>query len=149
MNLEVELNEKTSHSLSRDLLKRVARETIFLSECGFLGPKKVSISIASVSSDDIRKINKQYRKKNKDTDILSFSNYESSDLMAGDDSESVFLGELIVSCEFIEKSAKINNVPFEREMVFIISHGVLHLLGYVHGERMFNIQDEVVKLLTD
>ena len=94
--------------------------------------------IVFVSSTEIKKLNKQYLKKNRPTDILSFSPLE-------DDS----LGELVLCVEKIKKQAKEHHLSYEEEMAYLLLHGLLHLLGYHHeaggaeARKMYQIQDKV------
>ena len=91
-----------------------------------------------MSSVEIKKLNKQFLKKNKTTDILSFSPIE-------DDS----LGELVLCAEKITRQAREQRFNFEEEMAYLLLHGLLHLLGYHHekggaeARRMYQIQDEI------
>lgn len=145
MEIKVEINEKIDCRLKKDKIKDVIESTIRKSRKDFLFSKKIEISIASVSDLEIQDINAGYRAENKPTDILSFPNYEEAETLSNNQEEQVFLGELVICCEYIKKSAKINNVEFETELYYVISHGILHLLSLEHGEEMFSIQDEIVE----
>jgi rRNA maturation RNase YbeY len=50
-------------------------------------------------------------------------------------------GELALCLEIIASQAKKNKVIFQKELAFVLSHGVLHLLGMRHGKKMYEIQD--------
>lgn len=99
--------------------------------------------IAFVTSDDIKRLNKQFRGKNKPTDVLSFD----SD---GDDSS---LGELAISPEVISKQARDHGLLVREELGYMVLHGFLHLLGYDHetndrdARKMFSLQDELFEIL--
>ena len=94
--------------------------------------------IVFMSSDEIKKLNKQYFKKNKATDILSFSPLEDNSL-----------GELVLCVEKIKQQAKEHHLSFEEEFAYLLLHGLLHLLGYHHekggseAKKMYQIQDEL------
>ena len=71
-----------------------------------------------VGDKTIRKLNKIYRHKDKTTDILSF------------DGEDDFLGEIIINYAQIKRQAKKFNNTVKKELMFILAHGLLHLIGY-------------------
>lgn len=93
------------------------------------------IGILLTTNKTIRTYNKQYRGKDKPTDILSFSYHP--DLKPGqrikpktDDDKN--LGDLIISLEYVQEDAKKWEQTFEQRMKILLVHGVCHLLGYDH-----------------
>lgn len=143
MKISLEINQKGDCPLSLAKLQAVVLASLKLSRLP-IKKKEVSLSVAFVTPAQIRKINRQYRRKDKVTDVLSFGEYASSQELLKDKEASVFLGEIILCCSDIKKSAKMNELSFRNEFIYVFSHGVLHLLGFDHGEEMFAIQDEVV-----
>lgn len=104
------------------------------------------MSFAWVSEEEMRKLNKDYRKKDSVTDILSFpefSNKEEIDQVSGD----MFLGELILCYNYINEYAKERKVQdaVGMEIAGVVAHGVLHLLGFKHGAKMFGVQNDVAQ----
>jgi probable rRNA maturation factor len=99
--------------------------------------EKAELTLVFLSAQEMKKINYQFRKKNKPTDILSF---ESSDPNS--------LGELLLCMDVLKKQAKENNHSLQSEITYMIIHGILHLLGYDHEEskaeekKMFRLQDK-------
>ncbi|MFZ3231375.1 MAG: rRNA maturation RNase YbeY [Pseudobdellovibrio sp.] len=97
---------------------------------------KKEITFVFLSSQSMREINLQFRKKNKPTDVLSF---------LSEDPES--LGELLFCLPVLKKQAKLQKHSLDRELLYMMIHGVLHLLGYDHEvskkehKIMFQIQD--------
>lgn len=79
---------------------------------------RVELSIAFVGDKIIRDLNKVYRGIDKTTDILTFSG------------EDKFLGEVIIDYAQIKRQAKKFNNSIKKELIFILVHGLLHLLGY-------------------
>lgn len=108
----IEINNKTRSGIDLESVKKVAEK--------FLRTYKINkdISIAFVGDEVVKKLNHQYRKINKTTDILSFE---------GDDN---FLGELIINYAQIKRQAKKFNNNIKQELIFILVHGLLHLAGY-------------------
>lgn len=110
------------------------------------------IDLDFVTSSEIKKINYQYRKINKETDVLSFAFLE---LKKGEvkikSKTPQFLGEIIISTHKIEAQAKELKHTFLYELSYLYLHGLLHLLGYdhVHNEKekkvMFNLEDQILK----
>lgn len=85
----------------------------------------------------IHRYNRDYRHKNKPTDILSFPFYP--ELKAGErivaaSDEEKNLGDLIISLEYVQADAKKLGVTFEQRMKRLLVHGICHLLGYDHIE---------------
>jgi probable rRNA maturation factor len=96
------------------------------------------VSVIFVNSEEIHEMNKQYRNIDRPTDVLSFEEYE-------DD----YLGEIFICEEKVYEQATSYNHSNEREFAFLLTHGLLHLLGYDHIEKddeviMFQKQDELL-----
>lgn len=81
----------------------------------------------------IHEINREYRQKDRPTDIISFAIF--ADSLPGDRfvfDDEINLGEIIVSLDKIKEQAEDNNHSFESELYFLLAHGVLHCLGFDH-----------------
>ena len=96
-------------------------------------PDTVAFDIVFVNNDEIQRINRTYRDKDKPTDVITFAIFADSPeneryIIDGE----LNLGEIIVSLDKIETQANDNNVSFRDELYYIISHGILHLLGFDH-----------------
>ncbi len=144
LDLDIIFQKGQGKKLPRSLYAKIVEETMALSGMLFLSKKKLSVSAVATDDAEVQRLNREYRGKDKTTDILSFHEYKSQKALRAEPSEEIFLGEIIFSVPFIERSATEDGVSLEREMSFIVSHGILHLLGFRHGERMFGIQEEVV-----
>ncbi len=146
MKVSVEYTEEVQTSFHKTFLLRIATETLTL--CPGITLKQhdvLSLTAIAVSPERIRELNRDYRKKDAVTDILSFGEYEDMEALARDQSKRLFLGELFFCYDFIVAAAVEDAVSVEHEMVYIFSHGILHLLGYDHSEEMFAIQDAVTE----
>ena len=82
--------------------------------------KELELSIALVGQARIKGLNKKYRKKDKPTDVLSFS--------YGD------AGEIVICPEEVRKNAEKYHSTFKKELDRVLIHGIWHLLGYNHRE---------------
>jgi len=91
------------------------------------------VSVTFTDNAGIKKLNKKYRKIDKETDVLSFPlfDYEGSDEPPVDEIENM-LGDIVVSLERAAAQADEYGHSFEREVAFLCVHSTLHLLGYDH-----------------
>lgn len=146
MKINLEINNTTNSPIGVGFLK-IAENTFAELEYDFLKNKTVGISMALVLPEEIKKINKKYRKCNNVTDILSFPEYknvmEIKKAVAEKSNSELFLGELILCYDDIKEYADKEKLYLAEELSKIIAHGILHLLGFEHGERMFAIQNKV------
>ena len=76
-------------------------------------------------------INKEYRDKDYVADIITFAIFADSEEKFIFDGE-INLGEVMIALDKVEEEAQKKNVTREYELVFLISHGILHLLGFDH-----------------
>ena len=129
-----------------DFLRYVAEITLGKVKLPGLGDKQIQLGVAAVSEEKIQSLNKEYRGNDKTTDILSFGD-EVNFIEAGvlPEGEEFVLGDLIYSPDFIKRAALEDGISEKHEMIYIFSHGVLHLLGFDHSDEMFAIQDEVTE----
>lgn len=100
-----------------------------------LGYDDFDISIWITTNATIQKYNREYRDKDKPTDILSFPYHDK--LKAGQrvkiqEPEDQNLGDLIICASYVSKDAKRLGISFERRMHRLLVHGICHLLGYDH-----------------
>ena len=114
--------------LIKEVVIRVLEEEKVLPE--------VDVYITLTNNDENHKINKEYRDVDRPTDVLSFPMYE-RDEIAGlkndtDDEIEKILGDIIVSIEKVREQAEEYGHSFERELAYLVTHGMLHLLGYDH-----------------
>ena len=93
------------------------------------------INVILTNPENIRKINKEYRNIDKETDVLSFPMFEKSEieemLKNGNYIQDV-LGDIIISISRVEEQAKEYGHSFEREFSYMLVHGFYHLMGYDH-----------------
>jgi probable rRNA maturation factor len=89
--------------------------------------KKVSLTILLSDNKNIKELNKRFRNKNQPTDILSFPSEKKFNVK-----KSSYLGDIVISYEFMNKSKALSNLEFKDKVTKIFIHGFLHLLGYDH-----------------
>lgn len=114
----------------------------------------VEVGILWVDDAYIRTLNKEYRGKDCPTDVLSFAFRE----QIGDEPEilddpfaEILLGDIVISLETARRQAAEYGHSLEREVAFLIVHGMLHLLGYDHEEEHDRaiMRQEEGKILSD
>jgi len=87
------------------------------------------LSVVIVSNSEIHKINKIYRKIDKETDVISFAFEETEGITPAG---IRILGEIYISVDKAKEQARIYGHSLEREVSYLSVHGLLHLLGYDH-----------------
>lgn len=83
-----------------------------------------AVSVVFVGDRAMARLNKHFRGKDKPTDILSFASRDASE------ADPLFLGELIIDWQQIKRQAPKYRQSSKKELVYILTHGFLHLLGY-------------------
>jgi len=130
ININVFSNEKAWS-------KRLKKKELFFNEICKAFPKKyrfsnkkISFTLMLSNNENIKKLNKNFRNKNKSTDILSFPFDKKIKL-----SKQTYIGDIIISYNYIDvpKSQKLKF--FKKKLIKIFIHGFLHLLGFDHIKR--------------
>lgn len=114
---------KRQKILIRKLLKKVAKKLSIINR---------EISLSFIDNKTILELNRYYRGENKETDILSFSFDESNDKMISNYT-NIPLGDILISLEKVWEQAESFGNTFEKELSYLIIHGILHLCGYDHN----------------
>jgi len=109
----VEINNQTKSSIDLAVLTRVAEQTMKL-----LGVSDKELSVGLVGDKRMAQLNRDYRGKDKPTDVLSF------------EGEDEMLGEVILDWQHIKRQAKTLGKTEVEELYFILIHGILHLVGH-------------------
>lgn len=110
------------------------------------------VSVSFVTNEEIRELNRQYRNVDSETDVLSFP-LDDEDEDFSMDGDVVLLGDIVLSTEKIIEQAKDFGHSLEREMLYLVAHSTLHLLGYDHMDdedksEMRQREKEVMKKLS-
>ena len=94
------------------------------------------VSVTLTCPSYIKKINSEYRKINKETDVLSFPMFEKEEIdkIISEQNNIVhdILGDIIISVDRVKEQAIEYGHSFERELSYMIVHGFYHLMGYDH-----------------
>lgn len=93
---------------------------------------KLIMTITFTTPEEIRKINKKYRKIDKATDVLSFPMFEKDEIPNIEGNIPDVLGDIVISIDRVKEQAKEYGHSFERELSYMVVHGFYHLMGYDH-----------------
>ena len=127
---ETSLNTKPYEKLIKGVLKTVKNKKEF--------------NIIFVDDEEIQRINREYRKIDRVTDVISFALCDDKDLVQTDE-----LGDIFIRLDRAFEQADDYGHSVEREVAFLAVHGYLHLCGFDHmtkedEEVMFKKQDEIL-----
>ena len=92
------------------------------------------ISVILTNPDEIQRLNREYRKVNKTTDVLSFPMYEREEISSLNKEIEEPIGDAIISVQKVKEQAEEYNHSFERELAYMLVHGFYHIMGYDHIE---------------
>ena len=140
------VDKKVFSTVAKKVLKGENREIPTLSRTH----EKIGaeISLAFVDKEEIKNLNKKFRKKNKPTDVLSFLLNDPPSHKATEGQRKDYLGEIIICPEIVKENAKKYGVSVKGELLKVFVHGILHLCGYDHeksekeAEEMEKIQEK-------
>ncbi|MFQ8705765.1 MAG: rRNA maturation RNase YbeY [Thomasclavelia sp.] len=112
--------------------------------------ESLELSCILVDDQKIHDINKEYRKIDRSTDVISFALEDSEQYYAEGMPRS--LGDIFISIDHAKMQAEEYGHSLKREMCFLFTHGLLHLLGYDHIEKddeqkMLTIQKSILEAL--
>ena len=111
--------------------------------------KLINISILLTGNNDLRLLNKKFRKKNKTTDVLSFPSCDQNTIRAELKSQkNLYLGDIALNLYKIDRGKN----KFKSEFDKLWVHGLVHLMGYKHYKnkdffKMKKIEDKIIKQL--
>jgi probable rRNA maturation factor len=112
----IEINNLTNFSVDKKIFSTVAKKVL-----SGENRRTENISLVFVSKEEIKKLNKKFRKKNKATDVLSFELNEGKNI-----------GEIVICPDIVKENAKKYGNTIKSEIMKVFVHGILHLLGYDH-----------------
>lgn len=90
------------------------------------------VYVTFVDNEEIRALNNEHRNKDSATDVLSFPMGEGGEYDENPDTGALLLGDIVISLERATEQAAEYGHSFEREVAFLTTHSMLHLLGYDH-----------------
>ena len=84
------------------------------------------INLRLLNDKEMKKLNKQFRQKDKTTNVLSFPNDDISV------KQTKNIGDIAISVEYVKAEAKKEGKTFDDHIIHMLAHGVYHILGYDH-----------------
>jgi probable rRNA maturation factor len=94
------------------------------------------LSLRLTSDGEIQALNAQFRQQDKPTDVLSFAALEVDFPQGADNStdSAIYLGDIIISVDTAARQAPEHGYSLRKELAWLASHGLLHLLGWDHPD---------------
>ncbi len=129
--------------ITKKFIENLAKEIL-----DFLDQKNVEIGITLTDNETIQALNKEWRNKDKPTDVLSFPINEKPP-----EYKYYLLGDVVISLPVAKRQAEKTGLTYKEEILRLLIHGILHLLGYDHEKSekeakiMFSLQDKIFENL--
>lgn len=153
MNIEIfysnEQDKLDPPSDIEQLIERCTRAALAEEEID----EDAQVSVTLVDNEAIREINREHRDIDRATDVLSFPLGDEDSFDTDPETGAILLGDIVISLERAAEQAKEFGHSFYREVAFLITHSLFHLLGYDHVDSeedeklMFGKQDKVLEAL--
>lgn len=151
--VEIEYQKIEKQEAYEEIIARVVKKVLEEEKI----KKEVFVSVTLTNNEEIKEINAAYRKIDRATDVLSFPMFEREEVEslkvdAKEDEPDIILGDLVISIPKVEEQAKEYGHAFKRELAYLVTHGMLHLLGYDHiieeeQKEMRKREEEILNLL--
>lgn len=130
-----DIDEKYYIDTARDILKFYLKQSEIKDKCCLTGINYDTVSFDFLYCDSVKthQINKEYRNKDYPADIITFAIFadtvpEERFIFDGE----VNLGEVMIALDKVVEEAEKKGTTKEYELIFLISHGIMHLLGFDH-----------------
>lgn len=107
------------------------------------------VSVTLVDNARIRELNSEFREIDHETDVLSFPLGDDEGFEVDPDTDAILLGDIVISLEKAKSQSEEYGHSFKREVAFLVTHSLFHLLGYDHmtpeeETEMFAKQEKVL-----
>lgn len=126
------VNNQTNEDIKvEEDIKKVIKEVLFLEG---VDEAKCEISLSFVDKEKIKELNRDFRSIDKVTDVLSFpiEDFFNEDRKTLLKKPYLMLGDIVICIDVARNQAKDLGHSFERELMYLTCHSILHLLGYDH-----------------
>lgn len=128
-----EINERKFIQIAKKILKFYLKQTEIRDFCCLNGHDFNTVSFDFLYCDSVKthEINREYREKDYPADIITFAIFADSEEKFIFDGE-INLGEVIIALDKVREEAVKKDTTPDYELAFLISHGIMHLLGFDH-----------------
>ena len=128
----IEINQKKAIDNARNIFQKYLEQD-FINNSAIAGFdfNTISFDILYCDNEKTHSVNKEYRNKDYIADIITFAIFADSEEKFIFDGE-INLGEIIISLDKVNENSQKNSTTLEHELYFLISHGIMHLLGFDH-----------------
>jgi len=112
--------------------------------------KTFNVNVCLSNDEEVQELNKQFRKMDKPTNVLSFANIDDDEFWdALPKASEVDLGDIILSFDTLQKEANMKNISVYAHFCHLLVHGFLHILGFDHqedeeAEEMESLETEIL-----
>ena len=132
-----------SYCLDKNLENKLIKAFEYL--CSKEKISNSSINFRILNDIEMTELNMKFRKKNKSTNVLSFTNEDISKSLTGN------LGDIAVSYEYLEEESKQLNKNFDDHIIHMLIHGVYHILGLDHENdaTAYKMENKEIELLKE
>lgn len=130
---------------NKDIMQKMDEAACYILLNEAIDPELMEVSITFVDPDEIMDLNRLHRNKDEVTDVLSFPQYENPDCIKKEINREemktayeelhITLGDVVICKDKIEEQAAYYFHSFERELLYLFTHSILHLLGYDHERK--------------
>lgn len=136
--------------VGEDILETMIKAAEYCLRLEQVDADRTEISVTFVDGEEIRTLNREYRDTDKVTDVLSFPQFD--DLTEIPEIGEICLGDVVICKTKAEEQAEEFGHSFEREIIYLFTHSILHLLGYDHMDEdekkeMRGREEEVMEYL--
>ena len=132
--------------VSQEILNTMMKAAELCIDAENIDVDRSEISVTFVDMEEIHQLNRDYREVDSPTDVLSFPQFD--DLNDLPEEGEIALGDVVICKDKAEEQAQEFGHSFEREIIYLFVHSVLHLLGYDHMDedekKIMRRQEEAV-----
>lgn len=117
-------------AVSEEILEIMTKAAKHCLEMEEIDEQRSEISVTFVDKEEIHELNNQYRGVDSPTDVLSFPQFDDFDDLP--EEGDICLGDVVICTDKAKEQAEEFGHTFEREIIYLFVHSILHLLGYDH-----------------
>ena len=133
-------------AVSEEILEIMTKAAEYCLEMEEIDEERSEISVTFVDKEEIHELNNQYRGVDSPTDVLSFPQFDDFDDLP--EEGDICLGDVVICTDKAKEQAEEFGHTFEREIIYLFVHSILHLLGYDHMDEdekaLMRRQEEIV-----